>query len=465
MDRLGVGQALVDTRHHLEDRQGVLRHAAGLRVRPAARGRASAARLHQPAAVLLRALLHRGRPRERPDRHPLAGGGDRHRADGRRRAARHRHARRLLPHHGRLGDRRRRRPLHAAPAAGPRLRGPRVPGPVPDLRHQDADAAAGRALVLVRPALQSRPVGPAAPAGRRRVAARLPGRQRGRPRRGDQARERRQARARHARRGHRVHASSGSASTGSSRGGWRNSATAASSSPATPRTRCRRSARAAATAACRTPTTSPGSSTWCCAAWRPSACSTATRPSACRPPTRTCAITTRSTDFISPKGAMSRTFRDGVLALAETEPFARRLVNSGRLSVATCYAGSPLNGPDEFAPANARRCAPAPPRSTPRSATAGCWITWMAASRPFCSAATGSSPMLSGSVQAEPCRPRSAGQIRHCFTGNSLCPLRRRARSRALPVPPRSARRGALAGICAGGHRGGARSGHGPILT
>jgi hypothetical protein len=36
---------------------------------------------------------------------------------------------------------------------------------------------------------------------------------------------------------------------------------------------------------------------------------------------------------------MSCTFRDGVLALAETQPFARRLVNSGRLSVATCYAG------------------------------------------------------------------------------------------------------------------------------
>jgi 3-(3-hydroxy-phenyl)propionate hydroxylase len=61
------------------------------------------------------------------------------------------------------------------------------------------------------------------------------------------------------------------------------------------------------------------------------------------------AITMRSIDFISPKGAMSRTFRDGVLALAETQPFARRLVNSGRLSVATCYASSALNGPDEFA--------------------------------------------------------------------------------------------------------------------
>jgi 3-(3-hydroxy-phenyl)propionate hydroxylase len=59
--------------------------------------------------------------------------------------------------------------------------------------------------------------------------------------------------------------------------------------------------------------------------------------------------TTRSTDFIAPKSAASRMFRDGVLALAETEPFARRLVNSGRLSTAACYDASPLNGPDGFA--------------------------------------------------------------------------------------------------------------------
>jgi 3-(3-hydroxy-phenyl)propionate hydroxylase len=58
--------------------------------------------------------------------------------------------------------------------------------------------------------------------------------------------------------------------------------------------------------------------------------------------------TTRSTDFIAPKSPASRMFRDAVLTLAETEPFARRLVNSGRLSVATCYDASPLNGPDGF---------------------------------------------------------------------------------------------------------------------
>jgi len=60
--------------------------------------------------------------------------------------------------------------------------------------------------------------------------------------------------------------------------------------------------------------------------------------------------TTRSTDFIAPKSAISRAFRDGVLALARTEPWARRLVNSGRLSVATLYQTSPLNGPDALGP-------------------------------------------------------------------------------------------------------------------
>jgi 3-(3-hydroxy-phenyl)propionate hydroxylase len=59
--------------------------------------------------------------------------------------------------------------------------------------------------------------------------------------------------------------------------------------------------------------------------------------------------TTRSTDFIAPKSEMSRIFRDAALALAESEPFARRLINSGRLSTPTCYAQSSLNGPDELA--------------------------------------------------------------------------------------------------------------------
>jgi len=55
---------------------------------------------------------------------------------------------------------------------------------------------------------------------------------------------------------------------------------------------------------------------------------------------------TRSTDFITPKSAISRLFRDAVLTLAKTQPFARTLVNSGRLSTPTTLHGSPLNTPD-----------------------------------------------------------------------------------------------------------------------
>jgi 3-(3-hydroxy-phenyl)propionate hydroxylase len=55
---------------------------------------------------------------------------------------------------------------------------------------------------------------------------------------------------------------------------------------------------------------------------------------------------TRATDFISPKGEISHVFRDAVLALARTHPFARRLVNSGRLSVPTTLCDSPLSTPD-----------------------------------------------------------------------------------------------------------------------
>jgi 3-(3-hydroxy-phenyl)propionate hydroxylase len=55
---------------------------------------------------------------------------------------------------------------------------------------------------------------------------------------------------------------------------------------------------------------------------------------------------TRSTDFITPKSDLSRTFRDAVLELAAKHPFARRLVNSGRLSVATVLRESPLSTSD-----------------------------------------------------------------------------------------------------------------------
>ena len=55
---------------------------------------------------------------------------------------------------------------------------------------------------------------------------------------------------------------------------------------------------------------------------------------------------TRSTDFITPKSRTSRTFRNSVLALARHHPFARKLVNSGRLSMPSFLTGSALNTPD-----------------------------------------------------------------------------------------------------------------------
>jgi 3-(3-hydroxy-phenyl)propionate hydroxylase len=55
---------------------------------------------------------------------------------------------------------------------------------------------------------------------------------------------------------------------------------------------------------------------------------------------------TRATDFITPKSTVSRMFRDAVLALAKDHAFARKLVNSGRLSVPAILHDSPLNTRD-----------------------------------------------------------------------------------------------------------------------
>lgn len=55
---------------------------------------------------------------------------------------------------------------------------------------------------------------------------------------------------------------------------------------------------------------------------------------------------TRSTDFITPKSRASRHFRNAVLDLARDQTFARKLVNSGRLSVPSFLVTSALNTPD-----------------------------------------------------------------------------------------------------------------------
>lgn len=58
------------------------------------------------------------------------------------------------------------------------------------------------------------------------------------------------------------------------------------------------------------------------------------------------AHSTRSTDFIAPHSNVERRLRNAALELARDHPFARRMVNPGRLSTATHYAASPLSTPD-----------------------------------------------------------------------------------------------------------------------
>ncbi len=56
---------------------------------------------------------------------------------------------------------------------------------------------------------------------------------------------------------------------------------------------------------------------------------------------------TRATDFIAPRSVGERVLRDAALALARRTGFGKRFVNSGRLSLPTAYAGSPLSTPDD----------------------------------------------------------------------------------------------------------------------
>ncbi|MEM1315472.1 MAG: FAD-dependent monooxygenase, partial [Pseudomonadota bacterium] len=69
----------------------------------------------------------------------------------------------------------------------------------------------------------------------------------------------------------------------------------------------------------------------------------------------------RATRFMTPEPGAERLFRDEVLRLAGKAPFARSMVNSGRLSRPCAYDDGPLNGPEaEGLPAESRPGAPCP---------------------------------------------------------------------------------------------------------
>ncbi len=70
---------------------------------------------------------------------------------------------------------------------------------------------------------------------------------------------------------------------------------------------------------------------------------------------------TRSTDFITPKSKVSKTFRNAVLGLAKDHAFGRALVNSGRLSVPAFLTTSSLNTADDAADEFSGRMVPGAP--------------------------------------------------------------------------------------------------------
>jgi 3-(3-hydroxy-phenyl)propionate hydroxylase len=77
-----------------------------------------------------------------------------------------------------------------------------------------------------------------------------------------------------------------------------------------------------------------------------------------------------ATAFISPRGAAAARYRDAVLALSADMPFARRLINSGRLSDACSLAGMRLQTPDA---GGAARLPPGSPCPDARLAGGG-WL-------------------------------------------------------------------------------------------
>src|SRR5204863_7153806 len=79
------------------------------------------------------------------------------------------------------------------------------------------------------------------------------------------------------------------------------------------------------------------------------------------------------TDFITPKSNVSRTFRDAVLMLSKRHAFARRLVNSGRLSLPATLGDSPLNTPDGE-PFAGRMVPGAPAVDAPVTGDRGEWL-------------------------------------------------------------------------------------------
>ena len=118
---------------------------------------------------------------------------------------------------------------------------------------------------------------------------------------------------------------------------------------------------------------------------------------------------TRATDFITPKSAVSRLFRDAVLHLARDHGFARELVNSGRLSRPTSLSGcalltedAPRAGQPDFA--GAALCPGDPALDAPLAQAPG-WLLRSLSRTGF------TALVFAGEAQADPVGHRAVEQV------------------------------------------------------
>lgn len=127
----------------------------------------------------------------------------------------------------------------------------------------------------------------------------------------------------------------------------------------------------------------------------------------------------RATSFMTPKSDIERMFREEVLAMAATEPFARRLVNSGRLSEPCSLSGLSLQSDDDARFAGGvptgSACVDAPVREA--SGEAGWLLDHLGGA--FVVVGFGSAPpILEGTrgvtVLPQGCAARAPGEVEDC---------------------------------------------------
>ena len=156
----------------------------------------------------------------------------------------------------------------------------------------------------------------------------------------------------------------------------------------------------------------------------------------------------RTTAFMSPKGVAEQQFRDAVLDLAADFPFARALINSGRLSRPCDYAG--LTGIVQDGSGVEAACMRGNPVwmprcARPRHARGGCSSTWVPRRSRWClpprtlrpSSRLRAAECGIPGLRVVPCSPGTDATSAHCAMCRAWWRRGMAAPWRHLPYPPR----------------------------